>query len=159
MKLIIEWNTPEEFLDQAAQVFYLAADGHLDDLNKRLKALHGDKPLGAEVELKPAAKEPEPVEEPKPKATAKAPAKASAKPKPKPEPAPEPEPEPEEESVPWDEVTSVASMDELRQAFVAKNTPKNRPTLKAILAELGVTKVTELPEDRWAEALEKLEAI
>lgn len=71
--------------------------------------------------------------------------------------APEPEPEPEEQQI--EEEQPIQSIDELRAAFARKNTPANRPKLKAILANLGVQKITLLPEDKWAEAYAQLEAI
>lgn len=154
MKLEITWETPEELLSQIAQVFYIASYSHQDDLNARLARLHGDKPI--ELELKPEAKAPktQPAEE-KPKPAAKAKEKAKRRTS---EEEVKTEPEPQEDAAMWDEVTQPsASMDSLRQAFVKKNTPALRPKLKAILAELGVAKVTELPEESWDEALKKLE--
>lgn len=152
MELKITWETPEEFLGKIAQVFYLASYGHRDSLNQRLESLHGDKPF--ELDPKQETKAEESVKETK-KAT---PAKTKAKKETVAEETPEPELK-EEEAAPWDDVTDVTSMDELRQAFVSKNTPKNRPQLKAILAELGATKITELPEESWAVAMTKLEEL
>lgn len=98
---------------------------------------------------------PEPEEKPKSKPARKAAAKPA-----EPEPQPEPELEPDPEFVlPWNDLGSVTNMDELRQAFVAKNTPSNRPKLKAILNELGAAKITELPEQLWPQAMAKLEAL
>lgn len=51
------------------------------------------------------------------------------------------------------------SLDDLRKAFMAKNTPENRPSLKQILAELGVAKISDIEEKDYAAAMERLEAL
>ncbi len=51
------------------------------------------------------------------------------------------------------------TLEEVRAAFVAKNTPKNREKLKNILAEFKVKKVTDLKEKDFTKVMEKLEAV
>lgn len=143
MKLIIEWNTPEECIEQIAQIYYLIATNTRDSLNAVLAKLDAEfdpsepAPEGAKTEAIPATKAQ--------KKTTK------AKESPKAEPKTEPEPE---EATP-----QVESMDALRAAFVAKNSPENRGKLKAILTGLGVDKITDLPEKLWGEAFQQLGAI
>ncbi|GEM_PF-6308815 len=67
---------------------------------------------------------------------------------PKTEPAAESENEPEE-----------ISLEEVRAAFVAKNSKANAPKLRAILAKFKVKKVTDLDPADYPEALKELEAI
>lgn len=139
MKLIIEWNTPEECIEQIAQIYYLMATNTRDSLNEVLAKLDGEaitQATAPEVTEKAAT--------PAPKAQKKT-TKAKEQPKTEPEP---------EEAAP-----QVESMDALRAAFVAKNSPENRGKLKAILTGLGVNKITDLPEELWSEAFQQLEAI
>lgn len=143
MKLIIEWDTPEECIEQIAQIYYLMATNTRDSLNAVLAKLDAESgpselaPEGAKTDAIPATKAQ--------KKTTK------AKESPKAEPKTEPEPE---ETTP-----QVESMDALRAAFVAKNSPENRGKLKAILTGLGVNKITDLPEELWSEAFQQLGAI
>lgn len=143
MKLIIEWDTPEECIEQIAQIYYLMATNTRDSLNAVLAKLDAESgpselaPEGAKTDAIPATKAQ--------KKTTK------AKESPKAEPKTEPEPE---EATP-----QVESMDALRAAFVAKNSPENRGKLKAILTGLGVDKITDLPEKLWGEAFQQLGAI
>lgn len=143
MKLIIEWDTPEECIEQIAQIYYLMATNTRDSLNAVLAKLDAESgppelaPEGAKTDAIPATKAQ--------KKTTK------AKESPKAEPKTEPEPE---EATP-----QVESMDALRAAFVAKNSPENRGKLKAILAGLGVDKITKLPKELWSDAFQQLGAI
>lgn len=150
MKLIIEWDTPEECIEQIAQIYYLMATNTRDSLNAVLAKLDAESspselaPEGAKTDAIPATKAQ--------KKTTKAQKKTTkAKESPKAEPKTEPEPE---EATP-----QVESMDALRAAFVAKNSPENRGKLKAILTGLGVDKITDLPEKLWGEAFQQLGAI
>lgn len=68
--------------------------------------------------------------------------------KPTQEESPEPEAEPVE-----------TSLEEVRAAFVAKNSKANAPKLRAILAKFNVKKVTDLDPADYPEALKELEAI
>ena len=46
------------------------------------------------------------------------------------------------------------------RAFVAgRSTPENRPMIKALLAQHGVAKLTELPEDQYAALKREVEAL
>ena len=52
------------------------------------------------------------------------------------------------------------TIEQIREAFVAKNSIKgNTPKLKAILAEFGAKKVTDLQEKDFPEVLKRLEEI
>jgi len=52
------------------------------------------------------------------------------------------------------------TIEQVREAFVAKNNIKgNTPKLKAILAEFGAEKVTDLQEKDFPEVLKRLEEI
>ena len=52
------------------------------------------------------------------------------------------------------------TIDHIRKAFIEKNKDRtNTPKLKALLADYGVEKVTDLPEQHFAEILEKLKEI
>lgn len=56
--------------------------------------------------------------------------------------------------------TPQITIEQIREAFVAKNSIKgNTPKLKAILAEFGARKVTDLQEKDFPEVLKKLEEI
>lgn len=143
MKLIIEWDTPEECIEQIAQIYYLMATNTRDSLNAVLAKL--------DAECSPSEPAPEVTEKvatPAPKAQKKT---TKAKESPKAEPKTEPG---AEEATP-----QMESMDALRAAFVAKNSPENRGKLKAILTGLGVNKITDLPEKLWGEAFQQLGAV
>lgn len=61
---------------------------------------------------------------------------------------------PETEAAPSTATTEVApSMTELRSAFGELARTKGKETAKNILSELGCSKVTEIPEDKRAEAM------
>jgi hypothetical protein len=52
------------------------------------------------------------------------------------------------------------TIEQIREAFVAKNNIKgNTPKLKAILAEFGARKVTDLQEKDFPEVLKRLEEV
>ncbi len=56
--------------------------------------------------------------------------------------------------------TADITIDHIRKAFIEKNKDRtNTPKLKALLADYGVEKVTDLPEQHFAEIIEKLEEI
>ncbi len=56
--------------------------------------------------------------------------------------------------------TADITIDHIRKAFIEKNKDRtNTPKLKALLADYGVEKVTDLPEQHFAEILEKLKEI
>jgi hypothetical protein len=65
---------------------------------------------------------------------------------------PETKEEPEEKEEP-------ITIEQVRAAFMSKNSKENSPKLRAILKKFGVTKVTDLPEEKFADALKELEAI
>ena len=66
--------------------------------------------------------------------------------------------EAENDDPPFDVEVSV-TLEQLREAFVAKNSKTNAPKLKAILKEYKVAKVTDLPEEHFAAVLKRLEEI
>jgi hypothetical protein len=51
------------------------------------------------------------------------------------------------------------TIEQVREAFVAKNSKANAPKLKAILKKYKVAKVTDLPEENFEDVLKKLEEI
>lgn len=51
------------------------------------------------------------------------------------------------------------TIEQIREVFVAKNNKGNTPKLKAILAEFGARKVTDLQEKDFPEVLKRLEEI
>ena len=51
------------------------------------------------------------------------------------------------------------TIEQVREAFVSKNSKSNAPKLKAILKKYKVAKVTDLPEEDFANVLKELEAI
>jgi len=135
MKLVIEWTTPEEILDKIAQLFYLMATSNSESLNDRLVALDG-KNSQEELSVQKTSKK-----------THQAEVKVEV-------------PEEEEvENVSPEEPEEELTLDELRAAFVEKNSPVNRPKLKAILTKLGVSRITQLKPDQFNEAYKMLEAI
>lgn len=48
---------------------------------------------------------------------------------------------------------------ELRAFVAGRSTPENRPMIKALLAQHGVVKLTELPEDQYAALKREVEAL
>lgn len=54
---------------------------------------------------------------------------------------------------------SEVTFDELRAMFGEKNTKANQPKLKKLINDLGYVKLSQIPEKKYAEALELLEAI
>lgn len=54
---------------------------------------------------------------------------------------------------------SEVTFDELRAMFGEKNTKANQPKLKKLINDLGYVKLSQIPEEKYAEALELLEAI
>ncbi len=135
MKLVIEWTTPEECLDKIAQLFYLMATSNSESLNDRLVALDG-KNSQEDLFVQKTSKE-----------TPQAEVKVEV-------------PEEEEvEGVSPKEPEEELTLDTLRAAFVEKNSPANRPKLKAILTKLGVSRITQLKPDQFNEAYKMLEAI
>lgn len=73
--------------------------------------------------------------------------------------APTPEPEPVVEDAAEAEDGPVLTIEQVREAFMAKNTKSNTAKLKAILKKFNVAKVTDLPEEHFADVLKELEAI
>lgn len=130
MELKITFNNSAEFAEKIVDLFIFASESNQEKLNAML----------AERVM------PEQLETPQKKVSKKGCA-SSVK-----EVKPDPVEEEKEERL-------IHSIDELRQAFTKKNTATNRPKLKAILTELGVSKITQLPEDKWDEAFSMLEAI
>ena len=51
------------------------------------------------------------------------------------------------------------TIEQVREAFVSKNSKSNAPKLKAILKKYKVAKVTDLPEEDFEKVLKELEAI
>lgn len=49
--------------------------------------------------------------------------------------------------------------EEVRRAFMAKNTPENRPSLKQILEDFNAPNISNLAEEHYAAAMERLEAL
>jgi len=64
MKLIIEWETPEECVEKIAHIFYLMANSNLDSINAVLARL--DQTSTAEPAQAPAVQAPTPVPTPAP---------------------------------------------------------------------------------------------
>lgn len=58
-----------------------------------------------------------------------------------------------------EEDTSTITMEEIREAFLAKNSKANTAKLKAILKKFGVAKVTDLEEKDFSQVLKALEEI
>ncbi len=57
------------------------------------------------------------------------------------------------------EPASEISIEDVRAAFMAKNSKGNAPKLKSILNDFGVKKVTDLKEEDFTKVLEVLEAV
>lgn len=74
-------------------------------------------------------------------------------------PTPEPEPDPKVEDAAVAEDGPILTIEQVREAFMAKNTKSNTAKLKAILKKFNVAKVTDLPEEHFADVLKELEAI
>ena len=74
-----------------------------------------------------------------------------------PEAKTQPEPEPKKESK--TEHAKTFTKEEIRKAFMAKNTPENRPALKQILEDYGTPNISNLAEKHFAAAMERLEAL
>jgi hypothetical protein len=76
---------------------------------------------------------------------------------------PEPEPEPLSGKVKTEpdmiENGDPITIEQVREAFVSKNSKANAPKLKAILKKYKVSKVTDLPEEHFEEVLKALEEI
>ena len=51
------------------------------------------------------------------------------------------------------------TIEQVREAFVAKNSKANAPKLKAILKKYKVAKVTDLPEESFEKVLKELEEV
>ena len=51
------------------------------------------------------------------------------------------------------------TIEQVREAFVSKNSKANAPKLKAILKKYKVAKVTDLPEEHFENVLKELEEI
>lgn len=49
--------------------------------------------------------------------------------------------------------------EEIRKAFMAKNSAENRPALKQILEDFGTPNISNLAEEHFAAAMERLEAL
>lgn len=51
------------------------------------------------------------------------------------------------------------TLEEVRKAFGDLSKAKGKDTAKDILSEMGYTKVTEIPADKYPEAMEKIKAV
>lgn len=71
---------------------------------------------------------------------------------PAPAPAPEPEPEPESARLTYDQVRQAA-------ATKANTNPQAGPQIMQLLQNLGVAKLSDLPEDKYPEFVAKVEAL
>ncbi len=63
------------------------------------------------------------------------------------------------EKAPVAEGPSPITIEQVREAFLAKNSSTNKPKLKAILEQFGVKKVTDLKEKDFPAVLKALEEI
>jgi outer membrane biosynthesis protein TonB len=77
--------------------------------------------------------------------------KKAKKQEPTPEPVKEPTPEPEE--------TSGVTYDQVKEMALQKARAKKKDEVKAILADAGVVRISDLKESQYAEVYEKLEAL
>jgi len=68
-------------------------------------------------------------------------------------------PEEPKEKAPVAEGPPQITIEQVREAFLAKNSSTNKPKLKAILDQFGVKKVTDLKEDDFPAVLKALEEI
>lgn len=73
-------------------------------------------------------------------------------PEPEPAPAPAPEPEPESAKLTYDQVRQAA-------ATKANTNPQAGPQIMQLLQDLGVAKLSDLPEDKYPEFVAKVEAL
>lgn len=81
---------------------------------------------------------------------------------PMPEQEPEPEPEPEQEQTPETATETEAAdytVEEVRRAFGDLSRAKGKEAAKGILAEMDCTKVTEIPHDKYAYAMERIREV
>lgn len=78
--------------------------------------------------------------------------KKSKKQEPTPEPVKEPTPEAEEAS-------SGVTYDQVKEMALQKARAKKKDEVKAILADAGVVRISDLKESQYAEVYEKLEAL
>lgn len=67
--------------------------------------------------------------------------------------------EPKEESKEEIKSEPFYTVDEVRAKFMEKNSGANRPKLKSILTEHGVSKVTDLKEEQFKSVIDALEEI
>ena len=74
------------------------------------------------------------------------------------EKAQEAEAAPAEETAP-DTESPTYTLEEVRKAFGDLSKAKGKDTAKGILSEMGYTKVTEIPADKYPEAMEKIKAV
>lgn len=65
---------------------------------------------------------------------------------------------PAEEAAP-DTESLTYTLEEVRKAFGDLSKAKGKDTAKDILSEMGYTKVTEIPTDKYPEAMEKIKAV
>jgi outer membrane biosynthesis protein TonB len=77
--------------------------------------------------------------------------KKAKKQEPTPEPVKEPTPEPEE--------TSGVTYDQVKEMALQTARAKKKDEVKAILADAGVVRISDLKESQYAEVYEKLEAL
>lgn len=80
------------------------------------------------------------------------------------EKAQEAEAAPAEETAPAEEAAQdtespTYTLEEVRKAFGDLSKAKGKDTAKDILSEMGYTKVTEIPTDKYPEAMEKIKAV
>lgn len=54
---------------------------------------------------------------------------------------------------------SVYTIEQVRKAFGDLSKAKGKDTAKDILSEMGYTKVTEIPADKYPEAMDKIKAV
>lgn len=66
---------------------------------------------------------------------------------------------PEEKITKPEEKLTKLTIEDVREAFLAKNSKANAPKLKALLKEFGVAKVTDLEEKDFEAVLKALEGI
>lgn len=74
-------------------------------------------------------------------------------------PAPAPEPKPESAPAPAPTTGKVPSLKDIRAKGIEAAKKHGQPAIKAILKELGAENMTNLPEDKRALFLEKLEGL
>ena len=74
------------------------------------------------------------------------------------EKAQEAEAAPAEETAP-DTESPTYTLEEVRKSFGDLSKAKGKDAAKGILSEMGYTKVTEIPADKYTEAMEKIKAV